>query len=57
MEDEVNALMGAVDEALWKRADLFASTNALGAGTTSVTTTLINLEQQTKRLWRIEEGL
>jgi hypothetical protein len=33
MEAEVSALMGAADEALWKRVGLFASTDELCTGT------------------------
>jgi hypothetical protein len=33
MEAEVNALTGEVDEALWNRVSLFASTHELSAGT------------------------
>jgi hypothetical protein len=46
LEDDVSALMGAADEALWKRADLFASTDTLGAGTTSLTTSSFDLTSQ-----------
>jgi hypothetical protein len=33
MEDEVSALMGVADEALWNKVGLFSSVDELSAGT------------------------
>jgi hypothetical protein len=49
MEDEVNALMGATDEALWKRVGLFASVDVLCSGTTPSNKVLTGLALQTKK--------
>jgi len=50
MEEEVNALMGATDEALWKRVGLFTSVDVLCSGTTPSNSTLIGLALQTKNI-------
>jgi hypothetical protein len=48
MEAEVNALMGATDEALWNRAGLFASTDAISTGTCFNTSKLANIARLTQ---------